>query len=30
MDRTAVACMRIAYGAGQVARILRVKYHIYR
>lgn len=30
MDRTAVAGMRIAYGAGQLARTLRIKYHIYR
>jgi succinoglycan biosynthesis protein ExoM len=30
MDRTVVACLRIAYGAGQSARVLRLKYHIYR
>lgn len=30
MDRTAVACIRMAYGAGQLARTFRLKYHIYR
>jgi hypothetical protein len=29
-DRAVVGCLRIAYGAGQCARMLGLKYQIYR